>query len=42
MILYKPWPDGWSYGGVLIMNNYFEEHYDKKFVIIQFPWPCHD
>lgn len=43
MILYKPWPDGWNYGGVLIMNNYFEEHYQSyKFVIIQFPWPCYD
>ena len=42
MILYKPWPDGWNYGGVEIMNNYFEEHYDEKFVIIQFPWPCYD
>ena len=42
MILYKPWPDGWNYGGVEIMNHYFEEYYDKKFVIIQFPWPCHD
>jgi hypothetical protein len=43
VILYKPWPDGWNYGGALIMNNYFEEHYQSyKFVIIQFPWPCHD
>ena len=42
MILYKPWPDGWNYGGVEVINNYFEEHYDKKFVIIQFPWPCYD
>ena len=42
MILYKPWPDGWRYGGVEQINNYFEEHYDEKFVIIQFPWPCYD
>jgi len=42
VILYKPWPDGWRYGGVEQINNYFEEHYDEKFVIIQFPWPCYD
>ena len=22
MILYKPWPDGWNYGGVEVINNY--------------------
>ena len=42
MILYKPWPPGWNYGGVAEMNSYFEEQYDEKFVIIQFPWPCYD
>jgi len=42
VILYKPWPPGWNYGGVAEMNSYFEEHYDEKFVIIQFPWPCYD
>ncbi len=42
MILYKPWPDGWNYGGVHDMDIYLNERYDKKFVIIQFPWPCHD
>ena len=42
MILHKPWPDGWNYGGVEVINNYFERHYDKKFVIIQYPWPCYD
>ena len=43
MIQYKPWPEGWTYGGANIMDEYFESTYpNKKFLMIQFPWPCVD
>ncbi len=43
MIQYRPWPDGWNYGGAKLIHDYFEFAYpEKKFLMIQFPWPCVD